>query len=157
MSVKIIAKIMRPFLKMLDWLTPVADLLARIWVAQIFFRAGLVKLQAWQSTLLLFQHEYQVPLLSPHLAAILGTAGELVLPVLLVLGLGGRLMVFIFFVYNAVAAISYPFLWTPDGAQGLAQHISWGCLLMLLMCHGSGKLSLDYLLRKKFGHLLEKH
>lgn len=151
------AKIIRPFIRLFEFLTPVGDLLARVWVAQIFFSAGLVKIQAWQSTLLLFKYQYTVPFLSPEVAAIIGTAAELILPVLLVLGFGGRFMIMIFFVYNIVAVISYPFLWTADGASGLAQHVNWGLLLMMLMFHGPGKLSIDYLIRKYHGHHLKKH
>ena len=99
----------------------------------------------------LFQYVFHVPLLSPTWAAVLGTGAELILPILIVIGLGGRISILIFFIYNLIAMISYPFLWTPDGAQALAQHINWGLLLGLLMCHGSGKLSLDYWIRKKYG------
>ena len=152
---KRIAKIIHPFLKAFDFLAPLGDLIARWWVASIFFKAGLVKIEHWSSTMALFQYEYHVPLLSPHVAAVLGTGAELILPFLLVIGLGGRFMILIFFVYNAVAAISYPFLWTPEGAAGLDQHINWGLLLMLLMFHGSGKLSIDHWLRKRHGHHFE--
>lgn len=154
MSIKLIARIIRPFLQVFDFLTPLGDLLARLWVAQIFFLAGLTKLQSWSTTLALFEYEYHVPLLSPSVAAVLGTSAELILPVMLILGLGGRLTIFIFFIYNAIAVISYPFLWTQEGIAGLHQHIEWGLLLMLLMFHGSGKLSLDYWLRKRHGHHL---
>ena len=130
-------------------------MIARVWVAQIFFVAGLTKIQSWSSTLYLFHYEYTVPFLSPEIAAYLGTGAELVLPVLLVLGLGGRITTFIFFMYNIIAVISYPFLWTDQGTHGLYQHVNWGLLLMLLMVHGSGKLSLDYWIRRKYGHMLE--
>jgi len=153
--IRFFAAILKPFLKLLDVLTPIVDLLARIWVAKIFFMSGLTKLQSWESTLALFQYEYHVPFLSDTLAAYIGTYAELILPVLLVLGLGGRISIFSFFVYNAVAAWSYPHLWTPEGALGLDQHINWGLLLAMLMCHGSGKLSLDYLIWKRHGHHLE--
>jgi len=152
--IKIIAKIIHPILKLFDFLTPLGDLIARLWVAQIFFRAGLTKIASWSSTLMLFQHEYHVPLLAPVAAAYIGTAAELILPILLVLGLGGRITIAVFFIYNIIAVISYPFLWTADGVVGLIEHINWGILLMLLMLHGPGKISLDYLLRKQFGHLL---
>lgn len=154
MFIKIIAAILRPFFAVLDFLTPVGDLLARIWVAQIFFRSGITKITTWQVTVMLFQNQYHVPLLSPTAAAVLGTACELILPVLLVLGLGGRLMIFIFFIYNIIAVISYHFLWTPEGVTGLDQHVCWGLLLALLMFHGPGKLSLDYLIRWYYGHHL---
>jgi len=150
-----VASIIRPFVRVFNFFAPVGDLLARIWVAQIFFMSGLVKIQAWQSTMMLFQHVYHVPLLPPQVAAVMATAAELILPVFLVLGLGGRFLIFIFFIYNGIAAISYPFLWTAEGAMGLAQHINWALLLLLLMFHGSGKLSLDYLIHKFHGHHLE--
>lgn len=149
-----IAKMISPLIRACHFLTPVGDLLARIWVAQIFFMSGLVKAQAWQSTKMLFAHVYNVPFLPPYFAAVLGTGAELILPILLVLGLGGRFVILLFFIYNLVCAISYPFLWTAQGAAGLSQHINWALLLMLLLFHGSGKLSLDYLLHKMHGHHL---
>ena len=149
------ARFIRPFINAFNYLSPVGDLLARIWVAQIFFFSALVKLQSWQVTLMLFEHVYHVPLLSPYIAAVLGTGAELILPVFLVLGLGGRFLILIFFIYNAIAAVSYHFLWTPEGSMGLTQHVNWALLLMLLMFHGSGKLSLDYLIHKMHGHHLQ--
>lgn len=154
--IRFFAFLFKPFFWVLDKLTPIGDLCARLWVAKIFFMAGLLKIQGWEETLMLFEHEYSVPFLSPFNAALIGTGAELLLPILLVLGLGGRLIIFIFFMYNIIAMVSYPHLWTPDGALGLDQHISWGLLLALLMFHGSGKLSLDYLIRKKHGHHLER-
>lgn len=154
--IEFFARLLRPVINTLVFLTPIADLAARLWVAQIFFRAGLLKINSWPSTVALFQTVFKVPLLSPHIAAVIGTGAELVLPVLLVIGLGGRIMILIFFCYNVIAVVSYPFLLTPDGAQGLAQHVNWGLLLGLLMCHGPGKLSLDYLIKQRHGHLLDK-
>ena len=154
MAIRTIAQIIRPFLKLLDYLTPLGDLLARLWVAKIFFWAGLTKIQSWQSTIALFTHEYKVPLLSPSVAAVMGTGAELILPILLAVGFGGRIMITIFFIYNVIAVISYPFLWTANGALGLAQHINWGLLLMLLMFHGPGKWSADHWIRLKHGHHL---
>ena len=49
----------------------------------VFFRSGMTKLHDWETTLALFQDEYHVPLLNPTVAAYMGTAGELALPVLL--------------------------------------------------------------------------
>ena len=63
----------------------------RVYVGWQFFKSGLLKIGSWESTLGLFHDEYQVPLLPPALAAVAGTAGELVFPVLLVLGLFGRI------------------------------------------------------------------
>src|SRR3990167_4362704 len=151
-----VAAVIAPFVRAFNYLSPVGDLIARIWVAQIFFMSGLVKIHAWQSTVMLFAHVYNVPYLSPYVAAVIGTAAELILPILLTIGLGGRITIFIFFVYNIIAAASYPFLWTPQGWNGLSQHIAWGLLLALLMTYGPGKLSLDYWIRKVYGHHLKK-
>lgn len=152
MSMNFAAKIIHPFVVTMNFITPFGDLLVRIWVANIFFQAGLLKIQSWQTTVNLFTYEYHVPILSSHLAAVLGTGAELILPILLVLGLGGRFVILIFFIYNLIAMISYPFLWTPQGYMGLQEHINWGLLLMMLMLHGSGKLSLDHWLLMKYGH-----
>ncbi|HVV69653.1 MAG TPA: DoxX family protein [Gammaproteobacteria bacterium] len=135
-----------------NFFVPIGHLLIRLWLAHIFFSAGLVKIQTWLSTVTLFTYEYHVPFLPPELAAVLATFIELVWPVLLVLGLGGRFMYFVLFVYNIIAVISYPYLLTAVGYAGLQQHINWGLLIMMLMFYGSGKLSLDYLLQRKFGH-----
>lgn len=126
----------------LDHLAPVADLAVRLWVAPVFFKAGLVKIQSWETTLLLFENEYHVPLLSPETAAYLGTGAELILPVLLALGLAGRFAAAALFIFNVVAVISYPAL---QGA-GLEQHYVWGILLLVTVARGPGALSLDRLL-----------
>lgn len=124
---------------LLESLQPLAQLAARLFVAKVFFLAGLTKLRDWDTTLLLFTEEYQVPLLSPALAAALGTAGELVLPVLLVLGLGGRLAALGLSVVNVVAVLSVPEM--PEPA--LALHVFWGSLLAGLVLWGPGRWSLD--------------
>lgn len=123
----------------LEGLQPLALLLARLYVARVFFTAGLTKIQSWETTIALFENEYQVPLLSPAVAAAMGTAGELVLPVLLVLGLGGRFAALGLSVVNVVAVLSLPEL-----AEAAAQqHLFWGCLLAALVLWGPGRWSAD--------------
>ena len=159
MIVKVIGRCISPVLYCLDLFQPIMILLARIWVAQVFFFSGLVKLQAFQATILMFATTYHVPFLSPSTAAFLATFAELALPVLLAVGFGGRISILLFFIFNIYAAISYPFLWTSEGYMGLTQHIMWALTLGLLMCLGPGKISVDYLLRKLHGHHLiwERH
>ncbi|MES2937478.1 MAG: DoxX family protein [Pseudomonadota bacterium] len=123
----------------LDALQPPAALAARLYVAQVFFLSGLTKIRDWDTTLALFADEYKVPLLPPVLAAPLGTAGELVLPVLLVLGLGGRFAALGLFVVNAMAALSLPDI----APAALQQHVFWGALLAGLAVYGPGSWSLD--------------
>jgi putative oxidoreductase len=123
----------------LEALQPLAQLAARLYLAQVFFLAGLTKVRDWETTLLLFENEYAVPLLSPALAALMGTAGELVLPVLLLLGLGGRIAALGLFVVNVIAVISLPEI----SQAALQQHQFWGSLLLGLLLWGPGRWAAD--------------
>ena len=129
-------------IRAVEWLQPAAQLLARWYVAGVFFRAGLTKLRDWDTTLALFMDEYKVPLLSPGAAAVLGTGAELILPALLLLGLGGRVAAVGLFVLNIVAVISVAEL--PEPA--LQAHVFWGSLLAALALWGPGRWSLDAVL-----------
>lgn len=122
-------------------LQPLAALAARLYLGQVFFLSGLTKIRDWDITLALFADEYKVPLLPPALAAAMGTAGELVLPVLLVLGLGGRFAALGLFVVNAVAVVSL----SEIAPAALQQHIFWGSLLAGLAIWGPGSWSLERL------------
>jgi putative oxidoreductase len=130
---------MQRAIRALESLQPLALLGARLYVANVFFSSGLTKLHDWETTLALFADEYRVPLLPSPLAAVLGTGGELVLPVLLALGLGGRFAAAGLFVVNAVAVISLAEV--PPAA--LQQHQFWGSLLLGLLLWGPGRWSAD--------------
>ncbi|HJW03355.1 MAG TPA: DoxX family protein, partial [Azospira sp.] len=106
------------------WIRPLFDLALRLYVGEVFFRSGWLKISAWSSTLDLFDYVYQVPVLPPHLAAVLGTAGEVSLPILLVLGLAGRFSAAGLSVVNAVAAISFPDI----SDLGRQDHLLWGAM-----------------------------
>jgi len=123
----------------LEALQPAAQLAARLYVGAAFFRSGLTKIADWETTLALFQDEYKVPLLPPHLAAVMGTGGELVLPVLLVLGLFGRFGALGLSVVNVVAVLSLEEI----APAALQQHVFWGSLLAALVLWGPGRWSLD--------------
>jgi putative oxidoreductase len=123
----------------LPWLQALALLAVRLFLLSVFFRSGLSKLQDWEGTLFLFQEEYHVPVLPPMVAALMGTAGELVLSSLLALGVLARPAALGLFMVNLVAAISYPDL-TP---AGLKDHQLWGVLCMVLALFGPGALSGD--------------
>lgn len=131
----------------IDRLQPLASLALRVYVARVFFLSGLTKIHDWNVTLALFENEYHVPVLSPALAAALGTTAELGLPILLLLGFGSRFAAVALFVFNIVAATSYPDL----SDAGLKDHILWGALLLVTLFYGPGKLSLDFLLRRRYG------
>jgi putative oxidoreductase len=132
--------------KVIEFFTPVFDLAIRLYVAKVFFNSGLTKILSWDSTLSLFENEYAVPLLPPELAAYLGTAAELCLPPLLALGLGSRAVALAAFVFNVVAATSYPDI----SEAGIKDHVLWGTLLAVTFFHGPGKISLDYFIARRF-------
>lgn len=126
-------------------ITPFLLLTCRFWVAWVFFNSGLVKIASWQSTLYLFEFEYQVPLLSWEIAAYLGTATELIVPIFIVLGLFTRPMALLLFVLNIVAVLSYPLLWE----KGFHDHQLWGLMILLVLVWGPGPYSCDQFLRSK--------
>ncbi|MHB8534322.1 MAG: DoxX family protein [Sulfuricaulis sp.] len=134
-----------PIFKGLDFLSPLVDLGVRLWVANVFWKSGIASVHDWQGTLDLFNYEFHVPLLPPVAAAYLGTGIELIFPVFLALGLGGRLSAFALLVFNIMAVISYPAL----NEVGLKDHMYWGILLLVSLLHGPGKISLDHLIRRK--------
>ncbi len=130
----------------LETLQPLALLAARLVVAQAFFLSGLTKIRDGETTLLLFENEYAVPLLSPPVAAVAGTAGELVLPVLLALGLAGRFAAAGLSVVNVVAVLSLAEI----APAALQQHQFWGSLLVAVLLWGPGRWSADALLARRF-------
>jgi putative oxidoreductase len=126
-------------------LTPLLDLGLRLWVARVFWNSGMTKIQSWDTTLMLFEYEYAVPVIPFELAAYLATAGELVAPVLLVFGLGARFGALALFVLNYVAMISYPDI----NPAGVKDHLLWGTMLAVTFFHGPGKLSIDHLIKRR--------
>ena len=126
-------------------LTPVLDLGLRLWVARVFWNSGITKIQSWDTTLMLFEYEYSVPVLPFNVAAILATGVELIAPVLLLLGLGTRGGALALFVLNYVAAIAYPDI----SPAGLKEHYMWGIMLAVIFFHGPGKISVDNILARK--------
>jgi len=133
----------------LDKLQSLALLAARLYITDVFWRSGWLKLTAWDSTLELFRDEYHVPLLRPDVAAVAGTFGELFFPALLVLGLFGRVGALGTFFVNAMAVISYPHVLFGEGFEAaIGQHILWGTLTLGLTVFGPGALSVDWLLER---------
>ena len=125
----------------------------RLFVGWQFLKAGLLKLQAWDSTLFLFQYEYRVPLLSPNLAAILGTIGELLFPALLFIGLAGRLSALGLQAVNVMAVVAYAHVIFSEGFEAsAADHYLWGLMLLAITIYGPGRLSADYILGRLRGN-----
>jgi len=129
----------------LHFLLPIADLVLRLYIAKVFILSGWSKISDWDTTLYLFREEYHVPLLNPELAATIASAGELGLPVLLVLGIFTQLSALGLFVLNIVAVISY-YATLSQSPAALTDHLQWGLMLAMLMTLATHKISLDHFL-----------
>jgi putative oxidoreductase len=136
----------QPIIRELELLSPVLDLVVRLWLAAVFFKFGLSKLVSWDITIALFTYQYHVPLVPPAAAAMMAMTIELVFPVFLALGLGSRLASAVLFVFNFVAVVAYPDLHEPE----LKDHIYWGFLLLMPLVHGPGRISVDHVIRAKY-------
>jgi len=138
------------FALFLDRLRPWLLLGTRLWVSWQFLKSGWLKLTTWDTTLELFRSEYQVPVLSPGLAAFGATFGELFFPALLVLGLFTRFGALGLFAVNAMAVVSYWHVLGGDGFEAaLAQHVLWGYMLAVILLCGAGAASLDEKLARR--------
>ena len=136
------------FGRVLRWLDAVPySILAlplRLGVATVFWNSAMTKLANWDTAVALFVDEYKVPLLSPEVAAILAATIELTTPVLLVLGLLTRPAALVLLGMTTVIEVFvYPQAWPT--------HIQWAAMLLVLLCRGPGKLSIDHLLWQRFG------
>jgi putative oxidoreductase len=115
-------------------------LAARFGIAGVFFMSGRTKVDGFlgvnDTAILLFEEEYQLPLISPVLAAHLATYAEHLFPLLLVLGLATRLSAAALLVMTAVIQfLVYPDAWPT--------HLTWAVPLLYLLGRGAGTVSLD--------------
>lgn len=114
-------------------------LMLRVFPALVFWQSGRTKVEGWaitDSTWFLFEHEYALPLIPPHLAAVMATVAEHVLPVLMILGLMTRLSALGLLGMTAVIQLFvYPSAW--------ATHGLWAAALLGVVTLGPGRVSLD--------------
>ncbi|MES9813179.1 MAG: DoxX family protein [Candidatus Thiodiazotropha sp.] len=120
-------------------------LLARGAIAYTFWSSGRSKVSGFldisDSTFLLFEHEYGVPLIPPNIAAHMATYAEHLFPILLVLGLFTRFAALSLLIMTAVIQLFvYPDAWNV--------HMWWALAMLYLIRHGGGLVSLDRLLWK---------
>jgi putative oxidoreductase len=122
----------------------------RVALAVPFFKSGLLK---WDGFLNLsagakyvFQEEFKLHILGaeyaypfPLTVAFLAGLGEVILPVLLVLGLGTRFAAFGLLIMTAVIQLTVPEGWANF-------HLPWAAMALALVVYGGGKLSADHLI-----------
>jgi putative oxidoreductase len=116
----------------------------RLAVATVFWSSAMTKLANWDTAIALFVDEYKVPLLPPELGAYLAVSIELTTPVLLIAGLFTRFAALVLLGMTTVIEVFvYPLAWPT--------HIQWAAMLLILLCRGPGRLSIDHLLWRRFG------
>ena len=146
-----IGSLARVYCAVAGWIARLQPLMLlgfRFYIARVFFISGWTKTRDWSSTVALFTDEYHVPLLSPSLAAALGAATELSMPILLVMGFASRFAAGVLFVFNIVAVTSYYATLAETG--GVRDHVLWGTMLLVLTVSGPGKIALDTWLERRY-------
>jgi putative oxidoreductase len=149
-----------PILAPLGWIdallahvpASLAQLALRVALAVPFFRSGLTKwdgLSVSDSTVWLFTEEFKLHLFGatvaypwPGLMAHLSAIGEIVLPILLVIGLATRPAALGLLAMTAVIQLTIP-----DGWANF--HLPWAAMALALMVWGGGAFSLDRWLLKR--------
>jgi putative oxidoreductase len=116
-------------------------LASRIAIAAIFFYSARTKVEGLLSikdtTFLLFEEEYKLPLLPPEFAAHLATYAEHLFPILLVLGLFTRLSALALLAMTATIQIFvYPDAWPT--------HLTWAVPMIYLIGRGGGTWTIDH-------------
>jgi putative oxidoreductase len=151
----VLLRINRLFAHIPHWLVA---LVGRFSIAAVFWKSGQTKVQGFQidpiggiyelglprfadSTIDLFKDEYNLPLVSPEVAALFAASAEHIFPVLILMGLATRLSALALLIMTAVIqTLVYP------GAY--PTHGTWAAILLMLMWRGAGVVSLDHLIAR---------
>lgn len=133
---------------------------ARFSIAAVFWKSGQTKIQGlsidivnrdftlgWprlsDSVVALFRDEYHLPLVAPEIAAPMAAFAEHFFPLLILLGLAAR--------FSALAllgmTLTIQIFVYPDAYP---THGTWAAVLLYLMVHGPGKLSLDHWIARRY-------
>lgn len=134
-------------------------LLGRCSIAAVFWSSGQTKVEGFaidlvggtvdlgwprlaDSAVALFRDEYQLPLVSPELAAYGAAVAEHLFPVLLLIGLATRFSALALLGMTAVIQLLvYPDAW--------AVHGTWATILLYLAATGPGRLSVDHWIKAR--------
>jgi putative oxidoreductase len=127
------------------------QLALRIALAVPFWKSGILKwsgfLQLKDSAVYLFTNEFKLHLPggpydfpAPATMAFLSGCGEIVFPVLLILGLGTRFASTGLLFMTLIVELTVP--------EGWPVHITWAAMALGLMTWGPGRLSIDHALAR---------
>ncbi|MEO8668614.1 MAG: DoxX family protein [Bauldia sp.] len=119
----------------------------RIALAVPFYRSGLTKWDGFLSlsptTAFLFENQFQLhifgnayPFPYPELMAHLSAIGEIVFPVLLVIGLATRFAALGALGMTAIIFLTYPENWPTEG-------LPWSAMALTIIAFGPGRIAID--------------
>lgn len=130
------------------------QLVLRIALAVPFWRSGMLKwggfLRLNDTAVTLFSDEFMLHLPggpyhfpAPMVMAFLSGCGEIMFPVLLVLGLGTRFAGLGLLFMTVIVELTVP--------DGWPIHLTWAAMALAIMAYGPGTLSLDHLIGRALG------
>jgi len=135
--------------------------LGRFSIAAVFWKSGQTKVQGFaidivggefnlgmprlsDSVIPLFRDEYKLPLLPPEFAAPLAAFAEHLFPLLILIGLATRFSALALLVMTlTIQLLVYPDAYPTHGV--------WAAVLLFLIARGSGVISLDHLIARRWG------
>ncbi|WP_439364514.1 DoxX family protein [Bradyrhizobium sp. DASA03005] len=131
------------------------QLVLRLALAVPFWRSGLLKwggfLKLNDTAVTLFSDEFMLHLPggpyhfpAPTVMAFLSGCGEIMFPILLVLGLGTRFAALGLLFMTVIVELTVP--------DGWPIHLTWAAMALALMAYGPGHISLDHLVCRARSH-----
>ena len=133
---------------------------ARFSIAAVFWKSGQTKIQGFavdivnreftlgwprlsDSVVDLFRDEYHLPLIPPEIAATMAATAEHLFPILILFGFATRLSALALLgMTMTIQLLVYP--------DAYATHGTWAAVLLYLMVHGPGRLSLDHWIARRY-------
>jgi putative oxidoreductase len=133
---------------------------ARFSIAAVFWKSGQTKIQGFavdivngeftlgwpglsDSVVDLFRDEYKLPIIPPEIAAIMAATAEHLFPLLILFGFATRLSALALLgMTMTIQLLVYP--------DAYPTHGTWAAVLLYLMVHGPGKLSVDHWIAQRY-------
>jgi putative oxidoreductase len=148
-----LATIIDQALGIIRWIAQpwLAQLMLRLALAVPFWKSGILKwngfLQLNDTAIYLFTDEFKLHLPggpydfpAPAVMAFLSGCGEIVFPVLLVLGFATRFAATGLLLMTCIVELTVP--------DGWPIHITWAAMALAIMAWGPGRLSIDHVLSR---------
>ncbi len=123
-----------------NFLATILLLSGRLWMGSIFFQNGKGKFFDIDSTIFLFEYKYNLPFISPLATAYMTAFFEISCSILLICGLLARFSAIILIILTLTIQILI---------FDNIEYFYWLFLLSMIMVYGSGKISIDGMLKIK--------